>query len=579
MASDACAVARYVDGRCMASDTYGVLEGLTNTNDHGDTVFVARPGSSGTSGTSGSAPKALMLCRDGKGVPSATSIDLTPMFDAQGRPRHNQQQAAGGASGGDAGADGEADADAEPAVPAAAPAPTVPVQSRPGLEGPGAACVATTDRDLYDYAVGAGAAATTMADFSSDLALRLLRILRRYRFAIDLDELRPFIDRGLEEHYGVEAYASGVSAAVDRVLRRTKALVRDARAGLATPGRGGGLAGGRGDELLIARERLLEKVRAMSSIDVAEVQDGLGRLRDAATAHRDVYPAYRVESTRRVAGLVSVLGSLALLVGFVVVLVVMVDLFRKGVAAAAALGHASNTSSGRLDKEGMIQRIVFGLCVFVVSIVVVEAVSAKAVARLAHNQNTSDDNGEMLVAATIRAADQFDRLCVDLGILPNASSAAGAAAGGAHRPDLDASAAALLGDFKTLLAKYDACNSITSGRLLSPPPYAELVIYGLVGATFLVLAAVVVYRISPSDRIESIRSLNGLRTRVVRGDVSAVQEAMHALECSRPPSEVWSIFAWFAIVLLVAVTAWFTMASTLTQDDYENSLALQEDCV
>ena len=53
----------------------------------------------------------------------------------------------------------------------------------------------------------------------------------------------------------------------------------------------------------------------------------------------------------------------------------------------------------------MIQRIVFGLCVFVVSIVVVEAVSAKAVARLAHNQNTSDDNGEMLVAATIRAAD------------------------------------------------------------------------------------------------------------------------------------------------------------------------------
>jgi hypothetical protein len=260
-------------------------------------------------------------------------------------------------------------------------------------------------------------------------------------------------------------------------------------------------------------------------------------------------------------------------VGFVVVLVVMVDLFRKGVVAAAALGHASKTSSGRLDKEGMIQRIVFGLCVFVVSIVVVEAVSAKAVARLAHNQNTSDDNGEMLVAATIRGAEQFDRLCVDLGILPAASG------GGIHRPDLDASAAALLGDFKTLLAKYDACNSITSGRLLSPPPYAELVIYGLVGATFLVLAAVVVYRISPSDRVESIRSLNGLRTRVVRGDVSAVQEAMHALECSRPPTEVWSIFAWFAIVLLVAVTAWFTMASTLTQDDYENSLALQEDCV
>jgi hypothetical protein len=85
-------------------------------------------------------------------------------------------------------------------------------------------------------------------------------------------------------------------------------------------------------------------------------------------------------------------------------------------------------------------------------------------------------------------------------------------------------------------------------------------------------------RVDPMQRLDSIRGLRDLSRRINLGDPTALYEADAVVECSRPASNAWTFFIWFAVCLFVVVTVWFAMASKDAADDYAMNLEEREDC-
>ena len=403
----------------------------------------------------------------------------------------------------------------------------------------------TTAGALYTYALNSpGAAAQTISEQASDLAQHLYLIVKQFRFALDLDQVRPMIDAGLRDFYGQRLYdEGGVSSAIDGVLHRLRDLVRAGRK--ATEPR------------YVTPERLQIKLSALSGDDVTDLTDALQRLSDSATTHRDLFPAYRSLSSARIATIVSVLGGLVLLVGFFSYTLVLYGAFRHHKA---------------MDLEGFLMRLVVSLCVLVITLFVSETIALKTSARISHNQDVIDDNGQMLVAASAGSLSQLHTVMTLLGKQPNSPPVVGSDAA-----TVRSAAVGLISVSRNAIERFDACNSITVGQVGMPLPVAELALYGIIGGIFLILAAVCVIRIAPGAKLETIKSLRALRVRLMRGDASAVAEAQQAVECARPPVFIWQFFVWFGILTLVAGTAWFALASTEVVDDYKNSLAAMGD--
>ena len=406
--------------------------------------------------------------------------------------------------------------------------------------------VKTTAGMLFAYALRSpGAAARTVRNQASDLAQRLYVVVKQFRFALDLDALRPLIDAGLADWYGADLYVNaGVSAEVDGVMHRLRALIA---------------AGRRAAEpRFVAPQRLQAKLLAMSADDVTDLSGALQTMSADAASHRDLFPAYRSLSASRIAGIVSVLGGLVLLTGFVSYAFVLLGAYSQ---------HRATSF------EGLAMRMVVALCVLVIAVFVSETLALKVAARIEHNQKAIDDNGQMLVASAASSSAQLGTVLSLLGKQPDAPSSLGS-----DPASTQASVAALLAVGEQVVRKYEVCNSITSGQVGMPLPLPEIALYCIVGGTFLVLAAVAIARIAPLEKLASIRSLLGLRARLMRGDVGALAEAQQAVVCARPPVFVWQFFVWFGVLLLVTATSWFALASTDVVHEYRTSLNMVPGC-
>ena len=425
---------------------------------------------------------------------------------------------------------------------------------------------------LYAYAASQpGAVAATVRGQSTDLAERVTAVLKRYRYRINLDDARALLDGRLSKYYGPGLYREGgVSAAIDGILDRVRRLVAERRR---TP-----------TQRFVDANRLREKVAALSSDEADDLLVNLQNARDAAASHRNLYPAYQATAPQRIANIVSVLGGLVFLTCYVVYAVVLWDMFT---------GHKV------ISFEALIQRLIAGTSVFVIVTYVTETIAIKKAYRMQHNWQTSIDNGQMLVQSAANVYTQLGAL------IPLIARAPGGGAGGTSGSTATATATATVTPTATatptagsdgggaqirsacaialsgcveLVSKYDACNSITAGQAAMPLPMAEIVLYGIVAATFMGLAAVVVYRVAPFERVDNIRSLIRLRHRLERGDHGAFVEAQQVVECSKPPLYVWSMFAWFAVLMFAALTGWFSMASQDVVADYKRSLDASDDC-
>jgi len=405
-------------------------------------------------------------------------------------------------------------------------------------------------QSVSDYA-GAlrapGAAAATLQRQSTEVASRLLRVLRRLRFVLDLDAMRAYIDRDLAAYYGPAVYGTAeMAAAMNSVLRRVRDVVYRARR--------------EGPQRFVDPERLQQKLLAMSSDEVAETQVTLQTLRDATDNMNRLYPTYRSVSGRKTAIILSTLGGIVILTALCVYLTIV---------------WSMHSEKGLISYQQLCQRCIISMCLSVLVLFTVETVAYKAVARIEHNQTVADDNGTMLVGASIRANDQFAATCIALGIVSsptqprrNAPASSGALS----------SVSALLADCRGVIEKYELCNSIMSGQVSMPMPMAEVAMYGSISIVFIVLSMLIVIKVDPLQRLDSIRSLQDLSRRIKLGEASAMHEAMSVVECSRPTSEVWSLFIWGGVSMFMSLTWWFAMSSQNIADDYKDSLDQRADC-
>ncbi len=439
----------------------------------------------------------------------------------------------------------------------------------PGVNGE---CASGSPLALYSAPAVAAALSSTMLDQATYLAGLVMAVLRRHRFRLRLADVRPQIDAELELHYGADAYRRSVSSAVDAVLKRAEDLALHER---------------RQPRAVVDADRLLAKLRAMPAQEAGQLQTTLQDMRAAAVQHRDLFPAYRNASTKRVSTVVLVLGGLTLVDAYVVYLCVLYGMYMHtrgagGRGAAGAGGHVISFST-------MAQRAVVALCVLIITLFVMEVMATKIVSKSAHNMDMVDGNGDELVASAVRVVDVLDQLWVLTGRSKDvqihslesdspAQTAPSAAALSAPA-HVRAVAAGFLSQSALLVGCYAKCNSLTSGQASMPGPLPEVLMYGVVAGMFLVVTGISVYRIAPGEKVDTLRTLYSLVQRIKEGNIAAVNEAQYAVQCSRPPLFVWSIFVWYGIMLLVVVTFWFVTESQNAVSDYQDSLATRQDCV
>ena len=423
---------------------------------------------------------------------------------------------------------------------------------------PNKQCIESTSAGLYTSSVIAASLSSTMLDQMTYLANRVLAVLRRHRFALSLDDLRPEVDAALEAFYGHEAYVSAISSAVDAVLKRADDHARSER---------------RNPRATIDTERLLRKLEAMPSQDAGDLQRTLEEMRNASVQHRNMFPAYRNASTNRIANSWLLLGSMTLVVFFAVFACILSNMYRR----PKSLG-------GPAIKMGkLVQWMIIGLCVLVLTLFVFQTVSTKIIAKSNHNTDMIDQNGETLVGTSESVTRSLASLWVLLGRSGSVQthslsySQVDTARLGTSASKRAASAA-LISQATLLISTYDKCNAVTTGQVSAPAPYAELLMYAVVAGLFVVVTGVSLYHIAPGEKLDNIRMLNNLIKRVKKGDVAAIRESESAVQCARPPAFIWSIFVWYGVMLLAVVTVWFVMESQNVVNDYEDSLAARTDC-
>ena len=419
-------------------------------------------------------------------------------------------------------------------------------------------CVYGTPAGLYTSSALAASLSSTMLDQMTYLANRVLVVLRRHRFALSLEDLRPELDAALAAHYGQAAYASAISSAVDAVLKRAEDHARSER---------------RNPRATIDTERLIRKLAAMPSQDAGDLQRTLEDMRNAAVQHRNMFPAYRNAATNRIATNSLLLGSMTIVTFFTVFACIMCNMYRR----PKSLG-------GPAIKMGkLVQWMIIGLCVLVLVLFVFQTIATKVIAKSNHNTDMVDQNGETLVASSESVAHTLAQLWVLLGRTGSVQShmltdkevdAAKLSTPAAKR----AASAALVSQATLLIGTYDKCNAVTTGQVSTPAPYAELLMYAVVAGLFLVVTGVSLYHIAPGEKLDNIRTLNNLIARVKKGDAAAIRESEAAVQCARPPAFIWSIFVWYGVMLLAVVTVWFVMESQNVVNDYEDSLATRTDC-
>ena len=411
----------------------------------------------------------------------------------------------------------------------------------------------STHSTLYLSAVSMPwAMAATILDQSEELQKRILVVLKRYKFAIDLDVNRNLIDQALRNFYGSSTYESGgISSAIDTVLSDLKATTIKYRA------RGGDPA-----TPYIDVDRMMNKISTMSNDTTNSLANTFQALTDAATSYVNLYAPFMPGFPAKVSNILALYGGSALLVAY----------------ATYAILARKQLVTGAISMGSLVQRIIVATCLLTVCLFVTETMLTQYALRSKHNWVASNDNSMMLVGATVRVSNEFTSL------LQTIQSWSGNGTGGAVHTTPSpynaprAAAIAFLADCKGVVDKFDTCNMITSQQSSLPLPLTEILLYTVVGVIVLVFAATCVNSVVPSERIQSIGNINRLISRITDGDSSAIVEAQSIIECARVPIDLEKMMSWLGVILLAWITLWFASQSVKALQKYKSSLDASSTC-
>jgi hypothetical protein len=419
-------------------------------------------------------------------------------------------------------------------------------QQQPGQAGaPRQACVKTSPGELWSFALSAGAD-ETLRDMSEVIAVQVTNVLERYRFRINLAKSRRFMDAELSKHYGEGLYEVSLSAVVGDILRRVDKLTAASRAKAAKAE-------------FVNAERFMLKLSTMTRGELDRYHETLSRLRTCTKWHRDYFPVYHNRLPQTLASTAFLFGTLMLSVGLIMYLI------------ACSVSHKER----RYDMESLIQRVITGSAVYIITVAVMETLLTKHSAKAQHNQNTIDRNGDALSASSVQAQKHFkdlaDRL-VEEPVTP-AMLADPTKTSGVKRQ-----AETTLRSIVNAIEAYDLCNPVTTSQPGMPFPVAEIVMYCVIIIVFVGMAAIAWVRIDPSGKAGNIRRLLRVRKRLLQGDIT-ISDVQAIVECCAPEGSVWGMFVWFTSITAVIITVWFVMTTRAVVDDYESSIASLPDCL
>lgn len=372
---------------------------------------------------------------------------------------------------------------------------------------------------------------------STRIVDKLMSIVKKYRFQIDILSFRANIESDLRSFYGTDIYDPNISAEVNIILEFLKQQVKSEQTIKA-------------NVTYLQPDRVIEKVRAMPENEIETNRINFEKLNSCTVSYVTMFPQVGSKWHEKVASIVTMSGNIALTIGFMLYIMIVY----------------SKTKHLRIFKLGqMIQRCMFVFCIYSIVLVVIETMLSKMVNKREHNQHRIEENGEMLRRATGEFGVQFLALVE---------------ATRQKNDPLNASIAAstLIAHGKLVVTKYEQCNTVKSGAIRMPAPLSECLLYTVVAAIFITLAVIIINSVSFGERVSNIRMLKALSRRIDKGDASALVEAHNIIGCAKPNPEVWDLFKWFGIVSLATLTGWFIVSSQNVASDYAVSLRLKDDC-
>ena len=410
------------------------------------------------------------------------------------------------------------------------------------VRGGTAACFRTDAEALFQKNLRTNAV-KTLNDQSSLIVDALLGIVRKYRYQINLNDSRGFLDTHLSEYYGEDLYKNGgVSRAVSSILRELHNRVVSATSGARTK--------------YVSAERLADKVRDMSSDTWHRLTLTLTELQYATKMHRDNFPAYHDFMTSRMATSASVYLFFILLIAFVIYCVVT---------------WVNHRELGTPDVYTMVRRLAVAFSVMTMTVAIIETAAKKHAATRAHNVEAVDTNGDTLIQNVTRVNKSFAKL--------REAAEKDATTKGNNKAEVKRLATAALNDAQRTLDAYDRCNIINTSVAKMPFPTVECVVYAIIALVFVAVAVVAFRRIDPVGKIANVRKLLDTRARVRSGEIVNMKEVVRIIDCCNPPDYVWDMLVSFAIIVLVVITLWFLTTTRDSTDDYESAIQANPDCV
>jgi hypothetical protein len=385
---------------------------------------------------------------------------------------------------------------------------------------------------------GSGVAALMRVN-SDAIIDRIVDVVRKYRFQVDVLANRATVDLELQAFYGTALYDgdTAIAAEVTAILERLRLRLKKERL---KPY----------DNRFVHPDTVVSNIRTLSERESGDRRTQLDALRKCVVQYIKLFPVFESQWYARISGVVIIFGNIALSIGFLV-----------GISVVYAQAVLKNITVG-----GMVQRILLTLCIYVITIMVVETLLKKLVSKNEHNNNKVEHNAEALSSAVARLVSQYETL-------------SDAVATDKEGIRTKYAAVTFLADAKLVINKYENCNAITHDNVSMPMPVSEVLVYTIVGFVFVSIALTVWGYVAPIDRVSDIKILRSLISRIKRGDPGAVIEASSIITCAAPNPKVWDLFNWFGILTFSTITIWFVFASQSAAQDYKASLARKSDCV
>lgn len=424
-----------------------------------------------------------------------------------------------------------------------------------GLKPTPDVCIKANSEVLYNQ----GNVANVIRDMSTELAKSLFVLMQRDGFRVSLKTNRVLLDTTLEQFYGTDLYNGSVKAQIDLVLFKLDKLVGEEFARLSKDG----------PDRYVTVQRLLAKLRAMTPDEYDQLQDKMKNLLECSKNHLANFPAYKTDVRSDVLRLMVVYGIFVIGIGF----------------AVFSLITYKQYVTESIKFPTLMQRLLLGMCVFLVSVVITETIGAKSKIRGEHNSVVQKDNAASIqVGATqaLRALDKL-RLIID-DTKSSATNTSASVASMAPVPPETAQTMELATSFRRggqlLVEAFEKCNEINMAQPDLPFPTIEITLNTLIFLGFLALLAFAAYRISPIERFENIRQLLDIRSQILRGDAPPSGSVVRVLKCCTPDNAaVVDIMIWFVVIMLLRIGVLGAIQAQDQFDLYKESINAEEDCV